>query len=476
MLNAKQVKEAVSGQIIKGNKEGSFSGICIDSRKIKKGDLFIALKGERFDGHDFVLSAIEEGAKGAIIEERHGKRILDGLKNKDATVISVNDTLRALGDLALRWRKMHPDIKVIAVTGSSGKTTTKEMIHCILSQRYNVFKNLGNYNNLIGLPISLLRLNSKYSIAVFEMGMNAFKEIERLTQIADPEIGIITNIGNVHLEGVGDIRGVAKAKAELAKEISDRGILFVNGDNRILLEEVMRFGKKVITFGIGEENEIELKDVSINPDLTTSFSLIWGKRRIRLKTNLLGIHNAMNALISASVALYLGMKEDEIRAGLLKYSGMKGRFQIIRLKNRNILIDDTYNSNPLSLKMAIQTLKEIRGNKRLIIGLGDMLELGRYSADAHREAGKIVSDLKPDLFIAIGKFSDEMINSAKREGMKKENLSIASDLKDMSFQIEDKIKDMEDTILFLKGSRRMELDKVSEYISERFGIKEENAI
>ena len=476
MLSVKQIGEAVSGKIIKGDKEKIFSGVCIDSRKIEKDEIFIALKGERFDGHDFVISAIEKGARGAIIEERHEKRILKGLKDKDATVISVKDTLRALGELALRWRRMHPDIKVIAVTGSSGKTTTKEMIYSILSQRYSVFKNPGNYNNLIGLPISLLKLNSRYSIAVFEMGMNAFKEIERLTQIADPDIGIITNIGNAHLEGVGDIRGVAKAKAELAKEISDKGILFINGDNRILLEEVMRFGKKVITFGTGEENEIRLRDVSIDEDFTTSFFLIWEKRRIRLRTKMLGMHNAMNALISSSVALYLGMKEDEIRDGLLRYNGMKGRFQVIRLKNGNILIDDTYNSNPLSLKMAIQTLKEIRKNRRLIIGLGDMLELGEYGIDAHREAGKIVSDLRPDLFIAIGRFSDEMIDSAKKEGMKNENLSIASTLNEMASQIEDRIKDMEDTILFLKGSRKMELDKVSEYISERFGIKEEDAI
>lgn len=467
MILAKEVKDAVSGSILKGEEDFLFSGISLDSRKIKKGELFWAIKGERFDGHDFVLNAIKRGAGGAVIDERHAEAVVSNVK-EEAVIISVKDTLYALGDIARYWRKKH-NPKVIAITGSSGKTTTKELLSTILSLRYNTLRNPGNYNNLIGLPISLLRLNSYHSIAVLEMGMNMPGEISRLTEIADPDIGIITNIGPVHLEGVKDIEGVARAKAELAEKISKDGIIFVNGDNELLLKEVLKFGKKVITFGKDKKNDIILEKAYFNKEMGIDFCMIWNNKKFQFRLNSFGLQNAMNAMIASAVALYLGISEKDIIEGLLSYKGAKGRFQLINLVNDSILIDDTYNSNPLSLKAAVDSLRYLRRGKSLIIGLGDMLELGDYSVLAHRQAAEMIAKLDPDLFIAMGDFSEEMIRSAKECGIKEENLFLAKDHIDMALEIERRVKRSKNCLVFLKASRAILLNKVAEYLVDKLG-------
>ncbi len=471
MLNAEEIKQAISGTIEKGRKDFLFRDISTDSRRINQGDLFWAIKGERFDGHDFILSALDKGAFGAVVERCYVKNLLEKTKEKSIVLISVKDSLKALGDLARYWRDKHK-AKVIVVTGSSGKTTTKEMLFSILSQRYNVLKNPGNYNNLIGLPVSLLKLTDLHSIAVLEMGMNRPGEIARLTQIANPDIGIITNIGPVHLEGVKDIRGVAKAKAELAKMFPENGVLFVNGDNALLMEEVLKFSKKVIRFGRNHDNDIRLKHARINENLSTDFCMSWGDKSLDLRVNLAGLHNAMNALAASAVSLYMGMSAEEIKRGLMNYKGMKGRFQIITLVNENILIDDTYNANPVSLKAALQTISHIRTGRKLFIGLGDMLELGDYSIPAHQEAGKIVAMLDPELFIVTGGFSEEMIKGAIDAGMPKERIIVSFGPEEMSYEIEKRLKENKHVIVFLKASRAVSLDKVSEYLSNRFGRKD----
>ncbi len=470
MLSAKEVEQAVSGVIRKGNEELVFKDVCIDSRRIKKGDLFWAIKGHRFDGHDFVLSALNKGAFGAIVEDRYVDEILKKTEGRDKVVISVKDSLKALGDLARYWRDKHK-VKVIVVTGSSGKTTTKEMLFSILSQRYNVLKNPGNYNNLIGLPISLLKLDKLHSIAVLEMGMNRAGEIARLTQIANPDIGIITNIGPVHLEGVKDIKGVAQAKAELAKMLPERGVLFVNGDNALLMKEVLRFSKKTIRFGKDKKNDIILENAHVNENLGVDFSMVWGDKRLALKLNIAGLHNTMNALIASAVSLYMGMSEEEIKKGLLDYKGVKGRFQVISLVDESILIDDTYNANPVSLKAALKSISYIREGRKLFVGLGDMLELGDYSEQAHREAGKMVAELKPDFFIVTGNFSEQMIKGAQDAGMPKEKLVISSSPEQMCYEIEKRLSQDKRILVFLKASRAVSLDKVSEYLLNKFGRK-----
>lgn len=473
MISAYEIKEAIAGNICKGKANTLFCGISTDSRRISKGQLFWALKGERFDGHDFVIDAINSGALGIVVEDSYLERILERLNSKDIVVISVRDTLKGLGDLAKWWRSRY-DVKVIAVTGSTGKTSTKEMIYSILSINKKVLKNPGNYNNLIGLPLTLLNLDSSYDIAVLEMGMNMPGEIGRLTEIANPDIGIITNIGPVHLEGVGDIHGVARAKAELVERISPKGTVFINGDNSLLLNVISSFRRKIIRFGQEPHNHVVLENISLYGLLGSSFRISWEGEKIDIRLNLPGISNIMNATVAAAVCLYLGESKENIKNALASYRGIKGRFEIIHLMDGIILIDDTYNSNPLSLRASLDSLKRIKGEREVIIGLGDMLELGTYSEHAHREAGKMVANLKPKFFVAIGSFAKDMIDGAIEAGMDRSRLFISSDHEEMAYELEKRVH--KDIMIFLKASRRIALEKVVEHIMKRFGKADPNAL
>ncbi len=467
MIRTKDIVRAISGKLVKGDKDITFSGIKTDSRKIEKGDLFWALKGERFDGHDFISSAINAGAYGAVIKGSYTNKILGSLKDaQDVVIISAQDTLRALGDLAGWWRNQH-NVKVIGITGSTGKTSTKEMISHILSIGKKVLKNPGNYNNLIGLPITLLSLDSSHDISVLEMGMNMPGEIRRLTEIADPDIGLITNIGPAHLQGVKDIHGVARAKTELVEKISSNATVFINGDNELLVKSASKYKKQIIRFGKNAKNDIKLERIVSYGIKGSIFRLSWEGRSLELRINVPGISSIMNALAASAICLYLGEPEENIRKGLLMYQGVKGRFEIIVLENDNILINDTYNSNPLSLKASMESIKDIKGKRGLIIGLGDMLELGDYSVHAHREAGRMAAGLNPELFIAMGSFSEEMIEGAREAGMSEHRLLISHDHEEMVYEIEKRLL-KKGCIIFLKGSRAMALERVAEGIMNRF--------
>ncbi|RLB12038.1 MAG: UDP-N-acetylmuramoyl-tripeptide--D-alanyl-D-alanine ligase [Deltaproteobacteria bacterium] len=471
MIRTKDIVRAISGKLVKGDKDITFSGIKTDSRKIEKGDLFWALKGERFDGHDFISSAINAGAYGAVIKGSYTNKILGSLKDaQDVVIISAQDTLRALGDLAGWWRNQH-NVKVIGITGSTGKTSTKEMISHILSIGKKVLKNPGNYNNLIGLPITLLSLDSSHDISVLEMGMNMPGEIRRLTEIADPDIGLITNIGPAHLQGVKDIHGVARAKTELVEKISSNATVFINGDNELLVKSASKYKKQIIRFGKNAKNDIKLERIVSYGIKGSIFRLSWEGRSLELRINVPGISSIMNALAASAICLYLGEPEENIRKGLLMYQGVKGRFEIIVLENDNILINDTYNSNPLSLKASMESIKDIKGKRGLIIGLGDMLELGDYSVHAHREAGRMAAGLNPELFIAMGSFSEEMIEGAREAGMSEHRLLISHDHEEMVYEIEKRLL-KKGCIIFLKGSRAMALERVAEGIMNRLCVYE----
>ncbi|RLJ01448.1 MAG: UDP-N-acetylmuramoyl-tripeptide--D-alanyl-D-alanine ligase [Candidatus Aenigmatarchaeota archaeon] len=465
MLKAKEVSEAVSGYIIRGDPETLFCSVSTDSRNIKGGELFFALKGERHDGHLFIDDARRKGAKGAVINES----MKDVVKGDDFVVIAVKDTLKALGDLSGWWRRRF-DVKVIGITGSSGKTTTKEMLSKILSAEKNVLKSPGNYNNLIGLPLTLLNLRRFHEIAIVEMGMNRIGEIRRLTEIARPEIGIITNVGPAHLEGVGDIRGVLKAKTELIEEISEDGVVFINGDSELLSKEAERFGKNVIRFGKGSQNDVRIIEYKEDVFYGSSFSFLWKGKRYSFQLSVPGFFNIMNAVAASAVAIYLGMSEDVIKRKLKEYREVEGRFQRIYLKEDVLLINDTYNANPLSLNEALSFLKQIRSGRQLIIGLGDMLELGDYTEKAHREAGREVAKLKPDFFFAIGNFARYMIEGARDEGFK--NVFLCSDHEEMAELIKKHLK--KGSVVFLKASRRICLENVVKKIKEEWDEEDRN--
>lgn len=455
-ITAKEIIASIKGELISGDSGTVLTGLSTDSRKIVPGQIFLALTGERYDGHDFVEEALGKGATAIVVEKG---RTLKTAQGSNAAIIAVADTLRALGDLANCWRCEH-DVTVAAITGSMGKTTTKEMTANILGLGATTLKNEGNLNNLIGLPLTLLRLEGKHRKAVLEMGMNRPGEIGRLTEICEPDIGLITNVARVHLEGLNDIRGVARAKTELLKKISSKGQVILYGDDDLLMEEASRFSREVITYGTGSGNAIRGDKFKNLGHKGISFELLYRGNSVPIRIRVPGKQNLFNALAASAIAICMQEPFDHISEGLNRFDGIKGRFMPISLPGDITLVDDTYNSNPSSLKAALDSLKNLAGNRRrMIVGLGDMAELGSETKDAHLEAGAMVAELNASYFLAIGEHAREMIAGALKRGFPSGRAIEVESLQEMSQKIGDLKKGGD--LIFLKGSRKMGLEQIS---------------
>lgn len=458
-ITAGEIISPIQGECASGSTETVFKGLSTDSRKIQKGELFLALKGDRFDGHDYIDQALKNGAAGIIREGTHTGQVIN-----DAVVITVPDTLKALGDLAGWWRHQHK-VQIAAITGSAGKTTTKEIASRILELGSGTLKNPGNLNNLIGMPLTLLDLEKKHHRAVLEMGMNQPGEIARLTEIADPDIGLITNVAKAHLEGLGDIKGVAKAKTELIEKISSEGTIVLNGDDQLLMETASRFNRKTTTYGFGRDNHIRAEMISDTGHGGTSFNLIYRGHSAPARLRVPGKHTLHNALAASAIALCLEEPIDNIVKGLENFEGIKGRFMINHLSGGILLIDDTYNSNPFSLRASLESAKELAaGSRRMIVGLGEMLELGSETVSAHHEAGAMVAEAGASHLFAFGDHAEEMVKGALAEGLSPGNAVIVKSRDEMKSAIKGTLE--EGDLVLLKGSRMMALDKVSDALKE----------
>ena len=454
-ITAREIIPPINGTLISGSPETTFTGISTDSRSIGKGELFWALIGERFDGHDFVHRALEQGAAGLVVQK---DRAADASYPDDPVVITVHDSLYGFGELAGWWRHQH-DALVTGITGSSGKTTTKEMTAAILEMSGPTLVTQGNFNNLIGLPITLYQLDKEHHKAVLEMGMNRPGEIARLTEIADPDVGIITNVGMAHLEGVGDIYGVARAKTELLEKISPRGKIILNGDDQLLMDTAAPFKKDAITFGMDKRNDIFATEIQNLGFEGTSFKLHYQDSFWPVSLHVPGLQNVSNALAAAAICLTLNEPPQHIVEGLARFSGVNKRFTLVSLPGDVILVDDTYNANPSSLKAAIDAVRALvdKGN-RLIVGLGDMMELGTASASAHREAGRLVANLGVRHFVAIGEHARDMVNGAVGSGMDRDSVEAVSSHEEMVSILKDQMKGGD--LILLKGSNKMKLGRI----------------
>ncbi|MFO7599766.1 MAG: UDP-N-acetylmuramoyl-tripeptide--D-alanyl-D-alanine ligase [Candidatus Desulfacyla sp.] len=380
-------------------------------------------------------------------------------------VPSVEDTLKALGDLAAWWRRRHC-LKVVGITGSSGKTTTKEMTAAILELGHKTLKNPGNFNNLIGLPLTLLQLGREHSFAVLEMGMNHPGEITRLTDIADPDVGVILNVGMAHLEGVSDLDGVARAKAEMMERISARGLMILNGDDVPLMRRASFFKMPKMTFGLGKENDVRGTSIENEGPRGTRFSLEYRGAAWPVRIRIPGTHHLKNALAAAAVALSLDEPAESIIKGLAGFSAIRGRFDVMSLEGGIILVDDTYNANPSSLGAAIESVGAmVAHGGRIIVGLGEMLELGDAAISAHREAGRKVAEGGASRFYAMGDHARDMMEGALTAGMPEDRLKIVETHDEMVKEI-GRVMSKGDLIL-LKGSRRMQIEKVVEGLRTR---------
>ena len=454
-ITAGTIIAPIQGELISGSPEAIFSGLSTDSRRIAQAELFWALKGERYDGHDFVMQAMDKGAAGAVIQKGFRPEIS---ARRNPVLISVADTLKALGDLANWWRRRHP-IPVAAITGSVGKTTTKEMAAGILELKALTLKNEGNLNNLIGLPLTLLLLEKAHQRAVLEMGMNRPGEIARLTEIAEPDVGLITNVGRAHLEGLGDINAVARAKVELLEKMPEKSQAILNGDDERLLKAASPFQRKLITFGLGAKNQIRAEKIEGLGEAGTTFELHFFGQKQRVSLHIPGRQNVSNALAASAIALCLEASPEHIREGLEGFQGIKGRFMITHLPSDIILVDDTYNCNPASLKAALDSAKAmVAGEGRLIVGLGEMLELGDETVSAHLEAGSMVAERGAFCLLVMGEHAPQMINGAVSKGLPKDTAVEATSHEEMAQEIGARMS--KGDVILLKGSRRMQLEKV----------------
>jgi len=379
-----------------------FKGVSTDSRTVKPGDVFFAIKGEKFDGHAYVAEAFSHGCTAAVVEERL-LRATPGLDN--SPILFVKDTIRALGQFA-RWYRRRFNIPIISITGSNGKTTTKEMIAAVLGERFTVLKTEGNLNNQIGVPMTLFRLDTRHDVAVVEMGTNHFGEIEYLCSVAEPTHGLVTNIAKAHLEFFGSLGGVARAKGELFDWLSTHGLGFVNVDDPLVRESAAAVKHK-FTYGFGGKRvNVKGRFLGLNEKVQPRFSFgVYPLSRplsVQLKTY--GKHTAGNALAAAAVGLHFGVSPRKIKRALEKIQPGSKRMEVLRIGGVTIL-NDTYNANPDSVLGALQTLAAMDCKGKRIVVLGDMLELGNYSEREHKKIGQEIKSFGFEYVLTYGKES-----------------------------------------------------------------------
>ncbi len=458
-LSVTTVLEATNGVLLQGETQISFVGVSADSRSIKPGELFFALRGENFDGHRFFAEAIQRGGQGAVVD-----REIDPPAAKTIPVMRVTDTLQALGDLAHHWRRKHP-IPLVAVVGSNGKTTTKEMAAAILGNRYKVMKNAGNLNNLIGLPLSLLKMNSTDSVAILEMGMNRTGEILRLTQIAEPDLGVLTNIGPAHLEGLGSIEGVTEAKGELLQGMGAKGRLIFNADDPRVAVLSRRFGGNKTSFGTRNPADWMAGNIITRADGGVSFQLQGPAGRIPVSLRVIGRHQIYNALAAAATAAHLGAGIDDIKEGLEGFAAPPMRMELLMLGKGIRIINDAYNANPRSMEAALLTLQEQTGGRKIAV-LGDMWELGAYAEQAHRELGHAIHERGIDLLFLLGQFAPHVAEGAKKAGMDPRKISIGKDHHALGLQLAGTVQPG-DWVL-VKGSRIMRMEEIIKELKDAF--------
>ena len=431
-------------------------GVSIDSRKIKEGELFVAIKGDQFDGHDFVPDAIKNGAWGALVERstlENKFSSLGHLKN----ILAVEDTLYSLQEMSHMHRRKFT-IPLVGITGSNGKTTTKEMLAAILHQKGPVLKTEGNLNNHIGVPLTLLKLEPHHTAAAVEMGMSAAGEIDMLARLASPTIGVITNIGPAHLEFFQNMDGIADAKGELLDNLQAGGTAVLNADDVFFGALKKKYTGKVLSFGIDREADVRATEVRQGKD-HTDLTMNVDKTAMHVRLRTVGRHNVYNALAAAGAALAAGMSVDAVKTGLDGFEPMAMRSELRQVQGRTVFAD-FYNANPASMEAALITLMTLAPGHQAVAVLGDMLELGASSADAHREIGRLASRLGVDLLITVGQLAKHIADGAVDSGMPSERVHETRSHADATGLLRKHTRPG-DAVL-IKGSRGMKMEKILE--------------
>ena len=420
-MKVEECLRAIGGKNSSGVGDEFFRGVSIDSRTLKKGELFVCIQGDRFDGHNFIKEAQDKQAAAIVLSEESE---MGRVRGKTPVVIRVKNTLKALQELALFYRKKMP-VKVIGITGTNGKSTTKEMTAAITEKKFKTIKTKGNLNNHIGLPLNIFDLSKTDEIAVMEMGMSAAGEIKRLAEIAKPEIGVVTNISEGHLVHLKTLKKVQAAKGELFDSLSEKETAIVNADDPLVLELAKSVRAKVITYGIYKGADIKAENICPMDREGFKLSVNFSGKNIPICIPFLGECNIYNALAAIATSWSLGIAPDDIKQGLMAAKLLANRFEVSEHRGVTI-INDSYNANPRSMKEALKILAKYKCKGRRFFIVGEMLELGDLSKPAHKALGVDVAKYSIDYLVTVGDLSSHVAKSAVASGMNKKNTAIAS--------------------------------------------------
>ncbi|MDD3653333.1 MAG: UDP-N-acetylmuramoyl-tripeptide--D-alanyl-D-alanine ligase [Desulfotomaculaceae bacterium] len=445
-----EIAAATAGEIIQGEPGITFNQISIDSRKTRPGELFLALQGERYDAHDFLAQAVMAGAGGVV-----ASRAVD--VPEDIPLVKVRDTVAALQALAL-WNRERCGVRLIGVTGSTGKTTTKDIIASVLSTRLHTIKTAGNLNNEIGLPLTLLAIDAHHEAAVVEMGMRGPGEITDLCRIARPNGAVITNIGETHLELLGSISNIASAKGEILDYVPPDGFAVINAASPFARREAGRCCGKVVFFGLGQSCDIAVENIKAEDGGSYFTSVVAGKKNDYFMP-VPGRHNVLNALAAIAVGLEFGLSSEDINRGLAAVTITGMRQEITEAGNVKI-INDAYNASPASTGAALQLLKDLAGERRMVAVLGDMLELGPRAVSGHREVGEAVAEYGIDRLVAVGDLAKDIADGALCAGLPAGKIYRCAGNTE-AIAVLDSILRGGDVVL-VKGSRGMRMEQIVE--------------
>ncbi len=424
-------------------------GYSIDSRTIGANDLFFAVKGDRLDGHDFVSEALDKGAAAAVVRKDQLHRYPDA-----ARLLAVDDTLVALQTLAMAVRKLWGK-PLIGVTGSAGKTTTKEAIAHVLSLRLRVLKSEGNFNNHFGLPLMLLKLEPEHDVAVIEMGMSHAGEIRALAKIAQPEIGVVTNVVPVHLEFFDSLAGIARAKYELVEALPTGGTAVLNADDEYVSQFGRDFAGKAITYGTRATADVRAENVESCGAQGSRFDIVTASRREHALLPLVGEHNILNALAAVAVGLVRGLRLSETVAALATLTPADKRGQVLQLGNITV-INDCYNSNPKALSAMVDALSGMKAARRIVVA-GEMLELGPQGEALHRESGSHMGEKKIDVLIGVRGLAHALVDGAKQAGTRAEFVATPEEVGEWLAR-----ETRDGDVVLLKASRGVKLERALE--------------
>lgn len=452
---------AVGGQLLWGSLDKVFTGVTTDSRKVATDNLFIPLVGEKFDGHDYITQCFNSGASICLTQKP-----VPQVEN--CTAVLVTDTGKALKDIAT-WHRNKYNIPVIGITGSVGKTSTKDMIACVLAEKFDVLKTQGNFNNEIGLPLTLLNLEQHHKAAVIEMGMSGFGEISRLTAVAQPQVAVITNIGVSHIEKLGSQQGILQAKLEILEGLKPGGLVVLNGDDAFLKEQSGKLGFRTVYYGLDETLDYAATDYQSLGEAGTTFNISLEGVSYKVKVPVPGIHNVYNSLAAIAVGREMGMPMETIINGIAEYSPGNMRQNIITYRGIKI-INDAYNASPQSMQAAISVLEELSAKTRGIAVLGDMLEMGAMAKELHYSVGNFIKDRNIKYLITVGKDSKNITEAVVQSG----NSNITLQHFDTNAEVLEyiiKILKSGDYIL-IKGSRGMKMEQIAEGILHSESVPE----